>query len=114
MAMHPFATSKAGRVVLAKAKEVNAIGILSLNAMGSPLMKRQSATPAIQSTGWRPWPLLTFLWLYVARCGSLDGAAGYRFCLLRACHEAITEAKVMEAEQRRSSSDRPTSDRVSD
>lgn len=45
-------------------------------------------------------PLLTFLWLYVARCGFLDGAAGYRFCLLRACHEAITDAKVMEARQR--------------
>ena len=59
-------------------------------------------------------PLLTFAWLYVIRFGFLDGSAGYRFCLLRACHEAITEAKVMEAEQRRSSSDEPTSDRVSD
>ena len=48
-------------------------------------------------------PLLTFVWLYVVRFGFLDGAAGYRFCLLRACHEAITDAKVMEAEQRRSS-----------
>lgn len=33
-------------------------------------------------------PLLTFAWLYVVRFGFLDGAAGYRFCLLRACHEA--------------------------
>lgn len=48
-------------------------------------------------------PLLTFVWLYVVRFGFLDGAAGYRFCLLRACHEAITDAKVMEAGQRRSS-----------
>jgi hypothetical protein len=59
-------------------------------------------------------PLLTFTWLYVARFGFLDGAAGYRFCLLRACHEAITDAKVMEAEQQRSSSREPTSDRVGD
>jgi hypothetical protein len=59
-------------------------------------------------------PLLTFVWLYVVRFGFLDGIAGYRFCLLRACQEAITDAKVMEAEQRRSSNDEPTSVRVSD
>jgi glycosyltransferase involved in cell wall biosynthesis len=45
-------------------------------------------------------PLLVFLYLYVVRRGMLDGAAGYRFCVLRAMYEKMIDLKVMELQRR--------------
>ena len=41
-------------------------------------------------------PTLMFLWLYVFKCGFLDGRAGYYFCRLRAMHELNVCAKIYE------------------
>ncbi len=59
-----------------------------------PLRRRKAMKRLYLMTPFKP--LLTFVWLYVLRMGFLDGEAGFRFCTLRACHEAIIDAKVME------------------
>ena len=41
-------------------------------------------------------PFLMFLYLYVVKCGFLDGVAGFYFCCLRASHELNINAKVFE------------------
>ncbi len=41
-------------------------------------------------------PLLTFLYLYVARAGFLDGQAGLRYCILRCIYEFLIDAKAAE------------------
>ena len=45
-------------------------------------------------------PLLRFLYMYIARAGFLDGAAGLHYCLLRAVHEYHISVKVKELQQR--------------
>ena len=60
-----------------------------------PLLQRKAIKRLYLALPFKP--LLTFVWLYVFRMGFLDGEAGFRFCTLRACHEAIIDAKVMEA-----------------
>jgi len=42
-------------------------------------------------------PLWFFVYLYVVRLGFLDGALGFRFCLMHAIFDAFTTAKVWEA-----------------
>ena len=85
-----FSTWNALRRVRGMGEPAPLSGLLS----GDPLRRRKAAKRLYLAMPFKP--LLTFLWLYFARLGFLDGAAGYRFCLLRACHEAITDAKVME------------------
>jgi glycosyltransferase involved in cell wall biosynthesis len=41
-------------------------------------------------------PLLVFCYLYLFRLGFLDGAAGYRYCRLRAFYEHLIDIKVDE------------------
>ena len=45
-------------------------------------------------------PLLRFLYMYIARAGFLDGAAGLHYCLLRAVHEYHISVKVKERRNR--------------
>ena len=45
-------------------------------------------------------PLLRFLYMYIARAGFLDGAAGLHYCLLRAVHEYHISVKAKELQQR--------------
>jgi len=62
---------------------------------GDPLRKRKALKRLYLRMPCKP--LLTFTWLYIVRLGFLDGEAGLRFCALRAGHEAIINAKVMES-----------------
>ena len=41
-------------------------------------------------------PIWMFVYLYLFKCGFLDGVAGLYFCALRAAHELNTSAKVYE------------------
>lgn len=41
-------------------------------------------------------PMWLFLYLYIGRLGILDGALGFRFCLMKALFEALVTAKVWE------------------
>ncbi len=41
-------------------------------------------------------PLFTFLWMYVVRAGFLDGAVGFRYCLLKSVADYLTNLKLLE------------------
>lgn len=41
-------------------------------------------------------PMLMFFFLYFFRMGFLDGKEGFYFCALRATHELVTDAKLLE------------------
>jgi hypothetical protein len=41
-------------------------------------------------------PVLVFIYLYIFRGGFLDGAPGYRFCMLRAGYEFLIDLKALE------------------
>jgi glycosyltransferase involved in cell wall biosynthesis len=45
-------------------------------------------------------PLIVFVYLYVIRMGFLDGAAGLRYCRMRAIYEYMIDLKVMELHRR--------------
>jgi glycosyltransferase involved in cell wall biosynthesis len=46
-------------------------------------------------------PLIVWLYLYVVRCGFLDGKAGFTFCSLRAIYEYMINLKAEELRERK-------------
>jgi glycosyltransferase involved in cell wall biosynthesis len=57
-----------------------------------PVERRRALKRAARRMPLRP--TLRFLWLYVLRRGFLDGHAGFEYCRLMACYEAMIQAKV--------------------
>ena len=45
-------------------------------------------------------PLIMFFLLYIIKGGFLDGAAGFRFCILRSIYEYLIDCKVAELKRR--------------
>jgi glycosyltransferase involved in cell wall biosynthesis len=41
-------------------------------------------------------PFILFVWMYFVRAGFLDGAVGFRYCLLKATAEYLTNLKLLE------------------
>ena len=63
-----------------------------------PVVRRRCLKRIAARFGFRP--LTRFLYLYVARLGVLDGAAGLHYCLLCAAHEIHVTAKLAERRRR--------------
>lgn len=60
----------------------------------SPVMRRKVMKQIAYRLPARP--LLTFVYLYLARGGFCDGRAGLRYCILRAIYEYMIDLKIQE------------------
>lgn len=60
-----------------------------------PTLRRKTIKSLVYRLPGRP--VLMFLALYVARCGFLDGKAGFTFCVLRSFYEFMIDCKTLEA-----------------
>ena len=61
---------------------------------GDPVKKRKWLKSLFMRLPFKP--TITFLWLYFAKLGILDGREGFYFCRLRAMHELNIQAKLFE------------------
>lgn len=72
------------------------------------LLKRRDRTRGLlRSAVWPrvPWrPLVTFLLVYVARLGMLDGRAGLNWAVFRSWHELCIDLKMLEVSSRQDAS----------
>jgi glycosyltransferase involved in cell wall biosynthesis len=61
---------------------------------GGPHLRRLMKEMAYRYVPCRP--LFTFVWMYLIRAGFLDGAVGFRYCLLKAMADYLTNLKILE------------------
>jgi glycosyltransferase involved in cell wall biosynthesis len=78
-----FAEWNARRRRMQKAESLPPVAFLF---SGDPVQRRKWLKAGFLRLPAKPW--LLFVWLYVVKLGFLDGPEGYRFCRLRAWHEA--------------------------
>jgi glycosyltransferase involved in cell wall biosynthesis len=79
-----------GLMILGK-KSIDWGGLFS---MGAPTRRRRALKDIAV---WLPFrPLLRFLYIYILRCGFLDGKAGLTYCLLMTIYEYMITLKMKE------------------
>jgi glycosyltransferase involved in cell wall biosynthesis len=61
---------------------------------GGPHLRRLMKELAYKYVPCRP--LFTFAWMYFVRTGFLDGAVGFRYCLLKSVADYLTNLKLLE------------------
>jgi glycosyltransferase involved in cell wall biosynthesis len=59
-----------------------------------PTLRRKAAKGLLYRLPFRPW--VVFFYLYIVRCGFLDGLPGFHFCRLRMWYEYMIDLKVRE------------------
>jgi hypothetical protein len=87
---------EASRYLAAKAKNAS-LGDSGLS--GAPASRRALKQWAYRHLPFRP--LFKFLWSYGLKGGFLDGAVGFRYCLLQSLYEYQVSLKILELQSDR-------------
>ena len=83
-AAHAFAAERAGAATV----------YAGLTDLRDLTLRRRTLKALFSRLPFRP--TLRFLYMYIGRCGFLDGAAGWRYCRLLAMYERMTVYKLRE------------------